>query len=201
MEKMYDNKLGTVLKQALVANKKISRIPELEKMSEEFPTQLRLLNSLERNATALGKLQLCDIPFPECLKSMVYPNSVTVNGKAQDADFLLRRTLPEGDVAPWTRAQWMDFCTLLYASQRMEAKVVSVADLRKDEILANVAEISAVDHGDGEVAQFWCGFTCEDRFPIPLVMSVKREAFYSQSVIEMADEHIFRNLLKLKADK
>lgn len=197
----YTQDLADVLKTALDANKRISRIDELLSDVEGFLFNVDVLNSLERNATMnVDGTPLSDIPFPAAFASMIYPNSVTVNGKEQDVDFLARPKMAITDEELkkkiWNRGKWMDFTSRLYNSRRAsEHEWVAVSELRKNELMANVSDISAFNVGTDEKPNEVCSFACEERFPIPLAIQVKKSAFYSQYTVGMAQDYIFRNML------
>lgn len=128
----------------LFAYRKISKkdSTELDKLVTDLLTNIDYINSLPRDARWVGDAQMEDIAIPTALKDLFYPNSVTLQGKHTDKDFLDRVKFDNAEkFTPWTLREWTMNLATLYGYFKKDAsniQFVSLLDIRKDVVFTEI---------------------------------------------------------------
>lgn len=120
-------------------NKKDSS--ELDELVTELLNNIDYINSLPRDARWVGDAQMEDIAIPTALKDLFYPNSVTLQGKHTDVDFLQREKFDNAEFIPWTLREWSLKLATLYGYFKRDAssiQYVSLLDIRKDVVFTEI---------------------------------------------------------------
>lgn len=94
---------------AIKANKKVGKLPEgFDKNLKTAMENIDYINSCKRNLKKVGDITLSDIVIPGAMKIFVAPDSVTLTGSDDDADF--KCAIPaENPSVIWDDTDWYKF--------------------------------------------------------------------------------------------